>query len=105
MGDVPHPLNTQTSMETLCLQYNTRTPNISIEDFQISQSESLSLEQLRLDLFRSMLVKKCLEETPALPSMINCIREQTSEKEKSNIAYIEIVSEKADSLPTLVKVL
>ena len=42
---------------------------------------------------------------PGLQSIVNCVRKQASDKEVSQITYVEIVSEKADSKPTLMGVI
>ena len=45
------------------------------------------------------------KQFPSLVSLLNCVRRQTYDKEVSNIVYVEVVSEKADSKPTLVGVI
>ena len=42
---------------------------------------------------------------PGLQSFINCIRRQSTDREVSNVTYVEILSERADSKPTLLSVI
>ena len=42
---------------------------------------------------------------PALPSLVHCLQKQSSEYECSKVAYVDILSEKADSKATLLKVI
>lgn len=42
---------------------------------------------------------------PGIPSLLNCIRHQTSDKEVGKAVYVEILSERADTKVTLSKVL
>ena len=55
-----------------------------------------------------MLLKSSVETKNVLPgmsSLINCIREQTKHYEKSNVAYVQILSKRPDSHATFIKVL
>lgn len=46
-----------------------------------------------------------MQPFPGLQSMVNCVRKQASDSEVSKTTYVEIVSEKADSKPTLMGVI
>ena len=63
-----------------------------------------------VDLFHSILLRTfgsndSSQAFPALQSFINCIRQQTSDQEVSNVTYVEILSERADSKQTLLGVI
>ena len=42
---------------------------------------------------------------PGIPSLLNCIKQQQVDKEVSNVVYVQIISERADSKDTLVRVI
>ena len=65
---------------------------------------------MQKDLFCSNVLRKAgsslsIQPFPGLQSIVNCVRKQASDKEVSQITYVEIVSEKADSKPTLMGVI
>ncbi len=55
------------------------------------------------------MLLKCAQQSsqclPGLPSLLNCIRKQTSSSEESSVTYVQISSERADSKPTLMNIL
>lgn len=91
-------------------EYKRTDPTLSIGDFRVDAFEQLSINDLQKDLFKSgtmrMFAKTDSRQPfPALPSIVYCVRKQTADKEVSNVAYIEIISERADSKPTLLGVI
>lgn len=96
--------------DTDTAEYNTQCQrSFHVSEFQHSQTEKNALAKLQEDIFDSMVLKyvhassdEC--KLPGLPSLIHCIRRQTSNCEVSNVVYIEIRSEVADAKPTLANV-
>lgn len=88
---------------------SSRVPTIN--DFHLTQAETSVLKLLQEDIFLAMLLKyfnSGLERTldlPALPSLIHCLKKQSFESERSNVAYVDILSEKADSKETVLKII
>ncbi len=81
---------------------------IHVEDFRLNAMEKGSVQVLREDVFRCMLLKYAQRNTnclPSLPSLLNCVRKQTTSCEVSNVVYVQISSERADSKPTLINIL
>ncbi len=72
--------------------------------------EQSALDYLETDLFKSIALRAfVLSESsspyPQLPSLVNCIRKQAADKGVSNVTYVEIISERAHSKPTLIGVI
>ena len=82
---------------------------ISVSTFNPNPVEKQSLASFQEDIFQCMMLKHAQSSTeqcplPGLPSLINCISKQSANSEVSNVIYVEILSEKADSKATLMKV-
>ncbi len=77
---------------------------LSIAQFRPTAVEEASLKVLQEDLFKCITLRSFSPPQifPSLVSLLNCVKRQTYDKEVSNI---EVVSEKADSKPTLVGVI
>lgn len=86
---------------------STARRTLSLTDFKLNAIEQSSLDTLQTDLFHSIVLRAFDSSLsfPAIPSLINCIRKQAADKEVSNVTYVEVVSEKADSKPTLIGVI
>ena len=86
--------------------YITTVRTLSLTDFNLNAIEQSTLDTPQTDLFHSILL--CTYNSshtfPALPSLINCMRKKSADKEVSNVTYIEVVSKKADSKHTLIGV-
>ncbi len=85
-----------------------RQSGTTLNSFSSSPEELKSLSQLKEDIFKCVLLKNAPQAgtfLPGLPSLLNCVRQQTTDCEQSNVVYVEILSDKADSQATLVKVL
>lgn len=72
--------------------------------------EKSALHDLQNDLFQSCVLRKygpaeSDQVFPSLQSLINCIRKQATDREVSKVSYVEILSERADSKPTLLSVI
>ena len=81
---------------------------LRLEDFKVDDDEQFALNQLHQNLFRAVVLRFFAPDQhcfPSLPSFINCLQKQSSDKEVSNVTYVEIVSERADSKPTLIGVI
>ncbi len=85
--------------------YPSRRPSISLSDFLPSANEQNSILHLHEGVFQCMLLKQVQfnHVLPGIPSLLNCIQEQR-DKEVSTVVYVQIISEKADSKDTLIKV-
>ncbi len=91
-------------------EYRTTARRLSLAEFSPNAMEQSSLDYLQTDLFQSVALRAFgLSDSsspyPQLPSLVNCIRKQAADKEVSNVTYIEIISERADSKPTLIGVI
>ena len=91
-------------------EYCTSLPStVSIENFHPTPVEKQSLSLLEEDIFRCMLLKYAKPLTdknlPGIPSLLNCINYQTSDREVGRVVYVQILSEKADTKASLTKVL
>ncbi len=109
---VPQLVSIQPATEQTDLQDypNSQGSTLSVEQFKVTATEEARLDILKQDLFHCVLLKygetkRSCSILPGLPSLLNCIRQQTAEKEVSNVVYLQILSEKADSKATLRKVL
>ena len=65
---------------------------LSIEQFKVTATEQARLETLKQDLFHCVLLKygetkRACSILPGLSSLLNCVRQQTAEKEVSNVVY------------------
>ena len=92
-------------------EYASHTPpNMSLADFRPSVCEQESLDKLQEDIFQCLIHKLYRSKQsdmffPGLQSFVNCVRKQCADREVSNVVYIEITSEKADSKQTLLGVI
>lgn len=83
-------------------------PSLTLSQFKLTNWEIKNIQNLRKGLYCVNILKgydnsrRC-SILPGLQSILNCIQKQTSESEKSNIVYVEIRSEKADSKVNLLK--
>ena len=84
-------------------------PQMTIHHYRLNAVEKSSLECLRSDIHKVMLLKHMkpsnIGHLPGIPTLLNCVQKTAFDKEASNVAYVEIVSEKADSKHTLFNVL
>ena len=89
----------------------TSTVTLHLEEFKLNAIEQSTLENLQTDLFQCIVLRgfgstdRSAHPFPALPSLVNCIRKQSADREVSNVTYVEIISERADSKPTLIGVI
>ena len=91
-------------------EYANSSVMLKLEDFKPNFAEQSALNTLQNDLFLCIMLRKAestlsTQPLPGLQSLVNCVRHQAAEKEVSHITYVEIVSEKADSKPTLMGVI
>ena len=99
---LPHP--------HLPMEYERFTRTVCLEEFRLDATEQSVLHALQVDLFHSVILRKFGSTDsgrafPGLQSFINCIRKQTADREVSNITYVEIISERADSKQTLLGII
>ena len=96
---LPHP--------HLPMEYERFTRTVCLEEFRLDATVQSVLHALQVDLFHSVIVRKfdSGRAFPGLQSFINCIRKQTADREVSNITYVEIISERADSKQTLLGII
>ena len=94
----------QVLVENVSYELNNSKPQIT--DFLLSESEKDTQFQLKLDIHLAMLLKYFNTEIqlPAMPSLLHCVRKQSVESELSNVVYVEILSEIADSKATLLHI-
>ena len=80
---------------------------LKLEDFKPNFALQSALNTLQNDLFLCIMLRTAGSTLsfPGLQSLLNCVRRQAAEKEVSHITYVEIVSEKEDSKPTLMGVI
>ena len=77
----------------------------------ITPTETKVFKKLEKGIFLAILLKYFVPEfegtlhLPVLPSLVHCLQNQSSESECSTVAYLNILSEKADSKATLLKVI
>ena len=96
-------------MDDINYDHSNKMPCIS--DFHVTPTETKVFKKLEKEIFLAMLLKYFVPEfegtlhLPALPSLVHCIQKQSSESECSKVAYVDILSEKADSKATLLKVI
>jgi len=91
--------------------YDTQSQTaFKVSEFKPNLAEKDALAKLEEDIFRCILLwythsdsNEC--KLPGLPSLINCIRKQSSNCEVSNVVNVEIRSEVADSKATLMNIL
>ena len=73
----------------------------SFTQFLPSREEEIRLSCLQEDIFHCILLRKTPNQQgiflPGIPSMLNCIKQQQVDKEVSNVVYVQIISERADS--------
>ncbi len=91
-------------------EYSISSKKLSVTDFRVNAIEKSALDYLKTDLFQSIVLRAFGSSDsdrsfPALPSLLNCVRKQATDMEVSNVTYVEIISEKADSKPTLLGVI
>ena len=90
-------------------EYATSSITLKVDDFRPSVIEKSSIDSLQTDLFQCMILRLGSAESghpfPGLQSFVNCVRKQAADIEVSNVSYVEIVSEKADSKPTLLGII
>ena len=82
--------------------------NLSIDDFHINIKEKSCLDQFKVSIFKAILLKRTKSSSsklPGLPSLICALQPRITDTEKSNVTYIEIRSEPADSKDTLCRVI
>ena len=81
---------------------------VTIDQFNASDSERAHLGILQ-DLSHSFLLKWASKDHnitfPSLKLFLHCVRKQCNDKEESKVIFCDILSEKADSKPTLLKVI
>ena len=66
--------------------------NLSLADFKLNAIEQSTLGTLQTDLFHSICAYNSCYTFPALPSLINCMRKQSADKDVSNMTCTEVVS-------------
>ncbi len=86
------------------------TSPVTFQNFTTDLTEISSLDSFRIKFFQAMLLKhheasRRVTVLPRLTSLLCALHCGTREREKSNVVYFYIRSEKADSKETLVKVL
>ena len=90
---------------------STSTVTLHLEEFKLNAIEQSTLDNLQTDLFQCIVLRgfgstdRSPHPFPAFPSLVNCIRKQSADREVSNVTYVEIVSERADSKLTLIGVI
>ena len=100
----------QLSDPDLQMEYEHPTRTLCLEQFTLDETEQSVLHTLRVDIFHTILLRtfgstNSSQAFPGLQSCINCIRQQTTDREVSNVTYVEILSERADSKQTLLGVI
>jgi len=91
--------------------YNTQSQTaFKVSEFKPNLAEKDALAKLEKDIFKCIILRYAHSDSnecklPGLPLLINCIRKQSSNCEVSNVVYVEIRSEVADSKATLVNIL
>lgn len=90
--------------------YTSSSSGLALSSFHTSQKEQTSLSSLHNGIFRCILLKEVQSSQekvtlPGIPSLLNCVQQLTDESEVSNVVYVDILSEKADSKSTLLKVI
>ena len=88
------------------VSYPTSMVSLHVQDFIPNSLEKKAWNILLEDVFKCMLLKHGAHtELPRLQSLINCVRQQSSNTEESKVVYVHILSERADSRPTLISIL
>ena len=86
--------------------YDSSTISLSLQDFKPNHLERKAWDILQEDVFKCMLLKQeGHSQLPVLQSLINCVRQQSTNTEESKVVYVHILSERADSRPTLIYIL
>ena len=85
--------------------YPSSRPNISLTNFLPTVEEKCSMTYLHEGVFRCILLKQAQSHLecsvlPGISSLLNCIQQQKEDKEVSNVVYMQILSERADSKDT-----
>ena len=107
----PHVHTALPPLEIDSSQYASHTHSrATLADFRPSACEIESLDKLQEDIFLCMIhklyrAKESDKFFPCLQSFVNCVRKQCADTEVSNVVYVEIISEKADSKQTLLGVI
>ena len=96
----------QVLVENVSYELNNSKPQIT--DFLLSESDKDTQFQLKLDIHLAVLLKYFNTDNkiqlPAMASLLHCVRKQSVESELSNVVYVEILSEIADSKATLLHI-
>ena len=85
--------------------------NLSLSSFHSSAMEKSSIFNLNEGLFRCYWLKNHTQPSakhtplPGIPSLLNLVQQLRDETEVSKVAFVDILSERADSKSTLIKVL
>ena len=71
-------------------EYSTSSTTLHLEEFRPNAIEQSTLDNLQSDLFQCIALRQfgSMESThpfPALPSLVNCIRKQSADREGSNV--------------------
>ena len=110
----PHSQMLQPSLKdrpiSLVGEYQTQVlTQMTIHNYRLHAVEKSSLDSLQRDIHKVLLLKHVrssnTDHLPGIPTLLNCVQQQAFDKEVSNIAYVEIVSEKADCKHTLTNAL
>ena len=102
---VAHLPNTQAAHNAT---YNNTAPSLVLDDFKLTSNETISINTFQEDIFKCMLLKYAphqVHDLPCLQSLLNCVRKQTTNIEESNVVYVDISSDRADSKANLISVL
>ena len=78
------------------ISYPTSMVSLHMQDFIPNSLEKNIL--LKMYIFKCILLKHSAHtELPCPQSLINCVRQQSSNTEESKVAYVHILSERANS--------
>ncbi len=88
-------------------EYTQSHGKLTISMFRPEDVEKASLDIVQQDLFKCVCLRALAGENilPGLVSLLNCVSIGGNEKELSRVVYAEIVSERADSKPTLLGII
>ncbi len=85
-------------------EYTQSHGKLTISMFRPDHVEKASLDIVQQDLFKCVCLR-AEKILPGLVSLLNCVSIGGNEKELSRVVYAEIVSERADSKPTLLGII
>ena len=106
-----NPPDHQRPFESLDLsEYGHTQTILSLQQFKPNSSEQNSLDILQEDLFKAVCLRyfksnDSNQPFPGLQSLLNCVRKQAADAEVSNVVYVEIISQRADSKSTVMGVI